>query len=270
LKDLTAFTLNVSTSAGSLTIPQYGGDIVLNGRESKIIVTDFTLGKEKLVYSTAEVLTVSMQDDNPLVFLWLPAGESGEFLLTSAKHASIQKRDGCSNVQFKAGKSAMATSYTQSAGSCVLQFDNGIRFVLVDRAAAYGTWVPSLSNNPFTYENTTIVVQGLYLVRSAAIQKKTIALTGDWSNATTLEVFAPKSVDRVTFNGKEVKTTETSYGSLVGNLKSAPYTVNSIKSKLPGLKNWKVNDGLPERQANYDDSRWIGKVAPTCYGLGSC
>ncbi len=132
----------------------------------------------------------------------------------------------------------------------MLQFGNGFRFALVDRAAAYGTWVPSLSNNPFTYENTTVVVQGPYLVRSAAIQKKTITLTGDWSNSTSLEVFASKSADRATFNGKEIKRKKTPYGSLVGNLKNSPYTVDLIEAKLPPLKNWKINDGLPEREVD--------------------
>ena len=111
---------------------------------------------------------------------------------------------GCfSNVQFKPVK------YTQSSGSCVLQFDNGFRFTLVDRAAAYDTWVPSLFNNPFSYENTNVVVQGPYLVRSAAIKKKTITLTGDWSSSTVLEVLASNPADRVTFNGKENKTKKT-------------------------------------------------------------
>jgi hypothetical protein len=153
--DVTSFKLNVSTSAGNFIIPQSASDIVLNGRQSKIVVTDFALGTGKLVYSTAEILTVSVQDNLPLVFLWLPTAESGEFLLSGAHSSSLLKKDGCSNVVSKSSSGGLLVSYTQSAGSCVLQFDNGFRFVLVDRSAAYYTWVPSLSSDPYTPENST-------------------------------------------------------------------------------------------------------------------
>jgi hypothetical protein len=44
---------------------------------------------------------------------------------------------------------------------------------------------------------------------------------------------------------------------LVGQLQGSRYTVASIESSLPALAKWKVNDGLPERNANYDDSKWV-------------
>ena len=154
-KALTPFKLNVSTSAGNFVIPQYTNDIVLDGRDSKIIVTDFHIGKEKLIYSTAEVLTVSIQDSQPLVFLWLPTGESGEFLVSGVQSASLLKEDGCSNVAFEPNSGGLLVSYTQSAGSCALKLNNGFRFVLVARSTAYYTWVPSLSTDPYTPENST-------------------------------------------------------------------------------------------------------------------
>lgn len=152
--DLTPFTLKVSTSSGNFTIPQYN-KLVLNGRESKIIVTDFTVGKEKLVYSTAEILTVSVQDEIPLVFLWLPEGEDGEFILTGVKSATVLKKDGCSNLNTTKRSGGLVVSYTQAAGTCVLKFDNGYRLALVDRASAYSAWMPSTSVDPYTPENST-------------------------------------------------------------------------------------------------------------------
>jgi hypothetical protein len=153
--DLTPFQLYVSTSLGNLTIPQQATNLVLNGRESKIIVTDFGVGNEKLIYSTAEVFTVSTQDSLPLVILWLPAGESGEFLLTGVKSSSILKSDGCSNVKSTTSNGGLLVSYTQSVGSCAIKFNNGYRFVLIDRSTAYASWVPSTSTDPFTPENST-------------------------------------------------------------------------------------------------------------------
>jgi hypothetical protein len=153
--DLTPFKLYISTAAGNLTVPQKAGNLVLNGRESKIIVTDFGIGIDKLIYSTAEVFTVSTENDLPLVILWLPAGESAEFLLSRVNSSSLLKSDGCSNVQSTKSNEGLLVSYTQSVGSCVIKFNNGYRFVLIDRTTAYSTWVPTTSTDPYTPENST-------------------------------------------------------------------------------------------------------------------
>ncbi|OAF54714.1 hypothetical protein VC83_08965 [Pseudogymnoascus destructans] len=55
--DRSPFKLDVSTSAGRLNIPQNGGDIAVNRRLLSLI---FSVGREKLTYSTAEVLTASI------------------------------------------------------------------------------------------------------------------------------------------------------------------------------------------------------------------
>ncbi|KAG4436423.1 hypothetical protein IFR05_008097 [Cadophora sp. M221] len=255
-KELTPFKLNISTSLGNITIPQYGTDIVLNGRESKIIVTDFSLGKQRLIYSTVEVLTVSNQDQEPLLFLWLPATESGEFLLSGVKSASLLKRTGCSDFQVRKTSDGLVVSYKQLQGTCVVKFNNGYRVVLIDRSAAYNTWFPSTSSDPYTPENSTVIVQGPYLVRSASVSQKTLALQGDWSSSNSLEIFAPSAISHVIFNGKNIKVSRTNHGSLLGALTPSIHSVESIKESLPALTDWKVADGFPERQAEYDDSKW--------------
>ncbi|KAH7333386.1 glycoside hydrolase family 35 protein [Rhexocercosporidium sp. MPI-PUGE-AT-0058] len=255
-KELTGFRLNVSTSLGNFTIPQYATNVVLNGRESKIIVTDFTLGKQRLVYSTAEILTVSTQDEKPILFLWLPATESGEFLLSGVKSASLQKESGCSDFQFREKSNGLVVSYKQLQGTCVIKFDNGYRVVLIDRSAAYETWFPSTSSDPYSPENSTVIVQGPYLVRSASVSQKTLTLRGDWSHKNSLEIFAPSAISQVIFNGHNINVSRTSYGSLLGALVPSIHSVESIKKGLPALTAWKVTDGLPERRAEYDDSKW--------------
>lgn len=99
-------------------------------------------------------------------------------------------------------------------------------------------------------------MQGPNLVRSASITRNVLQLTGDYSNITDFEVYAPKAVTHITFNGESTKVSRTSYGSLVGKLGACSETTASIEAKLPALNNWKSNDGLPERLADYDDSKW--------------
>lgn len=61
----------------------------------------------------------------------------------------------------------------------------------------------------------------------------------------------------MTFNNKCITVKPSSYGSLKGQLSADKITVQSLNATLPKLSNWKVADGLPEREANYDDSRWV-------------
>ena len=96
---------------------------------------------------------------------------------------------------------------------------------------------------------------GPYLVRGAKLSGNKLAITGDVVNATSLEVFAPKTVKTITWNGRKVDTHSTEHGSLKASLK-APKSI-----KLPSLSSWKSNDSLPERFTAYDDSgaAWVGK-----------
>lgn len=82
-----------------------------------------------------------------------------------------------------------------------------------------------------------------------------LAVTGDIINATTLEVFAPKAVKSITWNGKALHTQSTEYGSLKGSI-AAPKSLS-----LPSFGTWKSKDSLPERLTTYDDSgvAWVGK-----------
>ncbi|KAJ5551881.1 hypothetical protein N7461_006579 [Penicillium sp. DV-2018c] len=247
------FHLKVNTSVGGLTIPRHASSIRLNGHQSKIIVTDFRLGSETLLYSTAEVLTYAVFDEKPTLVLWVPTGESVEFSIKGAKRGSIKKCQGCSRVTFSKEHGGLTTSFTQHGGITVLDFDDNVRVIVLDRTAAYEFWAPALTNDPFVPEDKSVLVQGPYLVRSAKLSGSKLAITGDVINATTLEVFAPEIVNSVTWNGKKVHTHTTDYGSLKGSL-SAPRPI-----KLPALTAWKSKDSLPERFWSYDDSgaAWV-------------
>lgn len=147
-----AFRLHVDTSAGALTVPRHGGTIRLNGHQSKIVVTDFTFGSKKLLYSTAEVLTYAVFDKTPTLVLWVPTGESGEFAVKGAKKGSIKKSQGCSHVEFYHEDNGLTVTFTQSHGMSVVELDNEVRVVLLDRTHAYRFWAPALTNDPLVPE----------------------------------------------------------------------------------------------------------------------
>ena len=51
------YRLTVPTSKGSISIPQLSSTLTLNGRDSKIHVTDYDVGAFNLLYSSAEIFT---------------------------------------------------------------------------------------------------------------------------------------------------------------------------------------------------------------------
>jgi len=115
------------------------------------------------------------------------------------------------------------------------------------------------SRIPFTNFCFTVLVQGPYLVREASLSPdaRTITLIGDSVNTTTIEVFAPESVQTISWNGASLETARTSYGSLTARL-GGP---NTEGFSLPQFGPWKVHDCLPERLPSYDDSgpAWVGE-----------
>ncbi|KAH8708643.1 glycoside hydrolase superfamily [Phaeosphaeriaceae sp. PMI808] len=249
-----SFKLHVSTSIGNLTIPQHAGSIVLNGHQSKILVTDFAIGSQTLTYSTAEVLTYALIDGKPVVILTAGVGESIEFHVKGAKHGSAVSIGAGTNGTFYSDPHGVITNISRLSGMSVYHFDNGVSVIVVDKPTAYLFWAPNLTNDPFAPVDQSVLVQGPYLVRSVTIEGDVLALKGDILNTTAIEVFTRKSVASLSWNGKKLHTTRTEYGSLKATVVAFNGTI-----KLPSLNNWKVHDSLPERLPSYNDNgpAWV-------------
>lgn len=247
------FKLHISTSIGNLTVPQTG-NIVLNGHQSKILVTDFAFGDHTITYSTAEVLTYSIVDGKPVLVLWTGAGESAEFHIKGAKKGSAAQNGKSSNATIKADSHGVLVNVPAVSGQSVYEFDKEVRVIVVDKPTAYLYWAPNLSKDPFAPVDQSIIVGGPYLVRHVEEQNGVLALKGDIMKSTEIEVFASKDFKRLSWNGQELKTHRTAHGSLTANVKAF-----SGKIELPELKDWKVANNLPEKELNYDDSgaAWV-------------
>lgn len=143
-----SFKLHISTSAGNLTVPQHAGSIVLNGHQSKILVTDFAIGEEVLTYSTAEVLTYAIVDGVPVVVLWTGAGEAAEFHIKGASKGTVQSTS-YANATLVSELNGTTASIAAVSGSTVIVFDNGVKVIVTDKPTGYLFWAPNLSDDPF-------------------------------------------------------------------------------------------------------------------------
>lgn len=251
------FKLHVSTSAGNLTIPQFADSIALNGHQSKILPVDFDFGHgHSLLYSTAEVLSYTTHGSVTTLVLWVPTGESAEFVVKGAHNATVAKCVGCDDVEFNKADHGLAISLTQNAGETVFVIDKKTHVVVLDRTFAYTFWAPSLSADPQASEDESVLVQGPYLVRNVSISHGNLDIIGDavTDASTAIEVWAPTEVKSLSWNGRKLSATQTSYSSWSATISPLNSTIS-----LPSLGPWKAADSLVERAADYDDTgaAWV-------------
>ena len=81
----THYRLNVPTSHGLLSIPQLSGNLTLNGRDSKIHVTDYALGcSARLLYSTGDIFTWKKYGTMTILILYNGPNETNEVAFAGA------------------------------------------------------------------------------------------------------------------------------------------------------------------------------------------
>jgi hypothetical protein len=247
---VTDFSMTVKTSAGAVTIPS----MQLAGRQSRWVVTDYAVGnKTTLLYSSAEIATYGLFDSPVLVF-YLKEGQKGDFAFKSPSNVTFDAYGAKSDFASGSANGTYARFiYTQSKGATVVKFSNGVLAYLLDVPSAWTFFAPATSQDPNVTPDHQIFVMGPYLVRSATVSGGTVAVVGDNANTTTIEVYAGSSDQRISWNGKNLATTKTSYGSLTAALDGTA----DREITLPELSDFKAAESSPEVQPSYDDSNWI-------------
>ena len=267
----TSFKLTVNTTSGVLTIPQYGGQITLAGRETKTLVTEYTFGKSVLKYSTAEVrqsnlsvsrpnpevslqvLTQATIDGTDYAALYVPAGQTVEAVVIGAS-AGAPTVTGSSSISAKLTDGNVIITGSPSGVSYV-KFGSTTVLVM-DKVTATSFWQPRLSAALDVSPRTpSVLVGGPYLVRNATVSGSTLRLVGDTNDTTSLTVIAPTAVTSVTWNGKAVAVKKSASDvGLTGTL-AGP----SALSDLPKLasRSWKTADSLPEAAPSFDDKAFV-------------
>ncbi|THV02543.1 glycoside hydrolase family 35 protein [Dendrothele bispora CBS 962.96] len=266
---LTTTQLTVQTSRGESTIPQTT-DLTFNGRESKIIVTDYVFGASTatILYSTAEIMTWTTIDDTDYVILYAPAGQTGETVFLSDEEPTVDLSD-APNASSTFSNGALMLNYTLEESHFVSIQINGkpITVILMDKAVANEWHAPVISaegtfGNYFSVgTNETVLVSGPYVLRSAELTGDTLVLVGDLNGTTPVEFIAPSGISELTWNGASVELTPSSRGSLTGTLEAS-----SLNITLPSLGDWKVMGSLPEVDNDFDDTTFtVADLTTTNY-----
>ena len=270
----TDYKLSVDTSMGNVTIPQLNGaSLTLNGRDSKIHVTDFDVGGTNLIYSSGEVFTWQKDGSRTTLLLFGGEGETHELALpssvgmcstTSAPVSQIsdgqpqaaatgssiqQKMSGSANVVQWDVMPSEQTLYCQSAD---------LMIYLLWRNDVYNWWRlelpgPDPVGNYTSMNKSSVLVSGGYLMRSATLSGSSLYLTGDLNATTTISVVAGAcSATDLYFNGQQLDA-QKSNNSLTATISYLPPAIT-----LPSLGSlsWSSIDTLPELSSTYSDASW--------------
>ncbi|CAK7199090.1 hypothetical protein SEUCBS139899_001760 [Sporothrix eucalyptigena] len=265
----TSSTANVSTSvtletsAGTFTVP----DVALDGRQSKILVTDYPLGASStsLLYCTSDIATSESFGNSTSFILYLKEGQTGEFAFHGDNNLTFTvfgdtKVTATTRQPSSSTKSQQAFSYVQGSRSTVVLFSNGALLYLLDQPTAWRFWSPRNGDNSLSAPaKGRLFIVGPYLVRSARVDGDAgvLYVLGDNDVSTTLEAFVGTNtaIHTINWNGKELPATRTDYGSY-RTLISGGQDRIAKDVHLPQLTEWIFADSLPEMHPDYDDSRW--------------
>ncbi|KAI0339557.1 glycoside hydrolase family 35 protein [Trametopsis cervina] len=259
---LTTTQLHVSTSVGTFTIPR-NGSLTLNGRESKILVTDYLFGQHgtRILYSTAEIMTWSAIDQTDYIIFYVPTGQSVEIMLTFSDDPIVDLSDAH-------GAAASISNNTLTVNHILgptawIPVTVGVQrstvLIIMDKATASNWHAPVIpgSNEFGNYfsigTNQSVLVGGPYLVRTADISQTTLSLSGDTNGTTDIEVVAPSQVKALLWNGVEQTVVRSAYGSF-------KFTVGTnFNLSLPDLSAlaWKISGSLPEVDPNFNDTAFV-------------
>ncbi len=250
--------INVPTAAQAAdyypTVPQQPGtSITLQGRDARLLLTNFAFDGEQMQYSTSELMTDAQIGNRAVALLYGPSGTDGETVLRYDSQPTVNVIKGSVQSSWDSSRGDLRLDYTHS-GLAEVQITGGGRppllLLLADKNTAEEFWPESTSAGP-------ALVEGGYLVRTADSHTRTLALTGDTSSSGPIAVWAPSGIANLTWNGQRVNTTSQSDGSLAGTL-PGPASVN-----LPTLSRWRFRFETPEAQPFYDDSSWTLADHPT-------
>ncbi|KAF8238073.1 glycoside hydrolase family 35 protein [Tricholoma matsutake] len=267
----TNFTLNVITPGGTVQIPRVASPITLQGRQSKVIVTNYAFGKSRALYSTAQVFYAGIIDGRDILFLHGSSSQEHEAALNLSGTPNLQHKQ--SNlITFSQSFTTQDTTVTFLSGikGLVTVWDSDTQLILyADSKTAATFWSPVIAgknNDPLKNfwglgTNESILVGGPYLIRSADISRSSLALRGDLKTDVRLTVIAPRSVRSITWNGEKISidvaasSMLASSGAFVGQLSAR--TASAAGISVPKLTGWKFQDSLPEIGSGFDDTKWV-------------
>jgi beta-galactosidase GanA len=228
------------------SVPQQPGTaITLDGRDAKLLVANYAMGDQRLVYSTSEIMTHARIGSRDVALLYGREGQDGETVLRYEAQPTVTVLAGTVQSTWDADRHDLRLNYAHHGLAEVLVTPSGgtpLLLLLASDEAAAQFWRQDTAAGP-------VLVRGPHLVRTASYASGALALTGDTTQPTQMSVFAA-AVSAAAWNGKRIATRPASDGSFTASLPGpAPVT-------LPALTDWRYQAETNEAAPSFDDGRW--------------
>ncbi|MEU7058680.1 beta-galactosidase [Streptomyces sp. NPDC046197] len=251
---------NDSGKKVSSTLPAAGQDlpVTVPARDARLLVTGLSLGQRRLRHGTAQpMLFLSAGRLDIAVFTgW--HGEMAHVALECAEEPRVTQLDQESGYVYDQGLLHVTAPLGSGLGrgigagglvQVLVQgdgVDRPLLLIFADEADSLRLW-------PRETPAGSLLVHGPALLRTAALSGSTVHLTGDTVAPAGLEVWGPRGIESVTWNGRPVRVLPRGTGSLHTTGAALP-GVPAVR--LPALGGWRMRTENPEAGPSFDDSSW--------------
>ncbi|MEU6282150.1 beta-galactosidase [Streptomyces sp. NPDC047028] len=237
-----AVTADLPTAAGAvrLTVP---------GKDARLLTTGLSLGRRSLKYSNAQPMTRLNTGRLDVAVFTGRTGEMAELVLKCRQEPVVNRLDPEAAWVFDRDELRVNVPLGKGGLTRVMveQGDSEVPLLLL-----FADDPTAVQIFPYDTPSGTLLVYGPALLRHAEVRGSEVHLTGDVIGATTLEVWGPRAVTSVVWNGRPVATRVTRSGSMMSTamLPAAP------EVRLPKLGGWRMRTENPEAGPGFDDSGW--------------
>ena len=129
----TKYRITLSTIQGSFSVPQLSSNLTLNGRDSKIHVSDYELGGSiDILYCTADIFTWKKYESLTILILYSGLNEMNEIAFTGA--SDYITLDG-SGIQSETKNGSLILNWATTVEQKVVQVGHSLRVYLLGKLA---------------------------------------------------------------------------------------------------------------------------------------
>ncbi|MGN6365052.1 beta-galactosidase [Asticcacaulis taihuensis] len=260
-----AFGFNLKTKNGSYHIKTQ-----LNGQDGKLLLANYPLERQHMVYTTSDTQTHFRQGARDVALLYGRAGEAGETVLHYAKIPKVEILKGQVSSAYDGKTGDLKLSYTHQGYSLVRISVTGqapLLLFLADDATAQQFWTLDTSRG-------RILVRSQSLLRSAEFtigdDPDVLQIKGDVSASDDgyIDVWFDKFIAAIDINGSGLGiSSDISYQ----HLKQSDVYLHGFGIPLPEpvtppdlmALTWERRTGSPEADPAFDDSTWRKADAST-------
>ncbi|PJN40256.1 beta-galactosidase [Streptomyces sp. CB02959] len=229
---------------GYPSVPQEPGTaLTIDGRDSKLLLSDYAMDHQQLRYSTSELMTHGTFGPRDVALLYGRHGQDGETVLRYADRPEVQVISGHVQQTWDPASGDLRLNYKHDGLAQVLITPPGstpLLLLLADDATADTYWRLDTPQGP-------VLASGPELLRTSAYDNGVLKLSGDTGKAANLHVVTGTPATSVTWNGRPANGALDTAGTPLAG--PGPVT-------LPTLGGWKYHAETPEAQPGFDDAAW--------------